>query len=250
MMIYYKTQQEIEKLRMAGRIVNQTLVELEKWIRPGVTTRKLDQIAEDFIRSRGAVPGFKGYSGFPATLCVSVNEEVVHGIPGDRELRDGDLVSVDCGTVLDGYWGDHARSFPVGEVSDETLKLLSVTEASLYAGIEQARSGAHLGDIGAAVQKVAEDAGFSVVRSLVGHGVGRNLHEEPQVPNYGKSGRGLTLKPGLVIAIEPMVNMGDHDVFTDEDGWTIIARDRRSSAHFEHTIAITENGPEILTDGH
>jgi len=249
-MIYYKNSEEISKLKAAGRIVNHTLRELENWITPGVSTGRLDVIAEEFIRSQGAIPGFKGYNGFPATLCVSVNDEVVHGIPGRRELKDGDIVSIDCGTILDGYYGDHARTFAVGDISAERRKLLEVTEKSLYAGIEKAQAGGHLSDIGHAVQSVAEEAGFSVVRSLVGHGVGKNLHEEPQVPNYGRPGRGLTLKSGLVIAIEPMVNEGSADVFTDQDGWTIITRDRKASAHFEHTIVITDKGPEILTNGH
>lgn len=248
-MIYYKSPNEIEKLRAAGKVVNLTLKEVEKHIHPGVKTIELDKIAEDFIRSQGALPGFKGYSGFPATLCISVNDEVVHGIPGDRILQNGDIVSIDCGTILDGYYGDHARTFPVGDVADDELELMRVTEAGLYAGIEKAKAGGRLSDIGHAVQQVAEAAGYSVVRSLVGHGIGKNLHEEPQVPNYGKPGRGLTLKKGLVIAIEPMVNMGTREVFTDADGWTIITRDRKASAHFEHTIAITENGPEILTNG-
>ena len=248
-MIYYKSQSEIEKLKAAGKIVNHALVEVEKSIKPGITTARLDEIAENFIRSHGALPGFKGYNGFPATLCVSLNEEVVHGIPSRRELRDGDIVSIDCGTILDGYWGDHARTFAVGEISNEKKTLMKITEASLYAGIEKAVIGGHLSDIGNAVQNIAEKAGYSVVRSLVGHGVGQNLHEEPQVPNYGKAGRGLTLKQGLVIAIEPMINIGSHEVFTEADGWTIITKDRKTSAHFEHTIAITENGPEILTNG-
>ena len=247
-MIYYKNTEEIQKLKAAGRIVNQTLSELEKWIAPGVSTGRLDEIAEEFILSQGATPGFKGYNGFPATLCVSVNDEVVHGIPGHRELRDGDIVSIDCGTILDGYYGDHARTFAVGEISSKRRKLLEVTEKSLYAGIEKACVGGRLSDIGHAVQTVAEEAGFAVVRSLVGHGVGKNLHEEPQVPNYGKAGTGPLLKEGMVFAIEPMVNQGSSKVRVLDDRWTVITQDNALSCHFEHTVAITSDGPSVLTE--
>ena len=248
-MIRLYTLTEIEKIRKSAQLVSRTLGLMAEKIEPGVITLDLDNIAEEYIRDNGGAPSFKGFEGFPSTLCTSRNEEVVHGIPSRRELRDGDIVSIDCGTILDGYWGDHARTFAVGEISNEKKTLMKITEASLYAGIEKAVIGGHLSDIGNAVQNIAEKAGYSVVRSLVGHGVGQNLHEEPQVPNYGKAGRGLTLKQGLVIAIEPMINIGSHEVFTEADGWTIITKDRKTSAHFEHTIAITENGPEILTNG-
>jgi len=248
-MIYLKTAEQIDLMRIAGKIVADTLSMLESWIRPGITTQKLDTLAEEFIRSRGARPAFKGYEGFPATLCISRNEEVVHGIPDENtRLEDGDIVSIDCGTLIHGYHGDHARSYAVGNVSPEKRKLMDVTRACLERGIEQARPGNHLSDIGHAVQVCAESQGFSVVRDLVGHGIGRRLHEDPQVPNYGKPGRGIELKEGLVIAIEPMVNMGKAGVRTMSDGWKIVTRDGTPSAHFEHTVALTAAGPEILTN--
>jgi len=249
-MVYYKSNQEIEIMKIAGKIVADCLCMLEEHIQPGVSTGKLDQLAEDFIRSHKALPGFKGYNGFPATLCTSINDEVVHGIPGDRVLQEGDLLSVDCGTIYQGYYGDHARSYPVGEVSKENQRLMDATLHSLTAGIEAAQPGGTLGDIGAAVQQVAESNGFSVVRSLVGHGIGRNLHEDPQVLNYGTAGKGMRLRPGLVLAIEPMVNAGTYDVYTKADGWTIVTRDKKNSAHFEHTVAITKEGPVVLTAGY
>lgn len=248
-MIYYKTKDEIAIMKTAGQIVNETLCMLEEHIKPGVTTAELDTLAETFIRDHHAIPGFKGYNGFPATLCTSVNEEVVHGIPGNRVLKDGDIISIDCGTIYQGYYGDHARTFPVGKISEVLQRLLDTTYQSLLNGIAAAQPGAFLGDVGYAVQTTAEKEGFSVVRSLVGHGVGRNLHEDPQVPNYGKPGKGLKLRSGLVIAIEPMINLGTHDVFTKSDGWTIVTRDKKASAHYEHTITITEDGPVILTTG-
>jgi methionyl aminopeptidase len=223
---------------------------LEEWIKPGVNSLKLDKLAEEYIRSQGATPSFKGYNGFPATLCISRNEEVVHGIP-DRNafLQDGDIVSVDCGAFLNGFHGDHARTYAVGAVSAEKQRLMDVTRQSLALGIQKAVVGNRLSDIGHAVQQYAESQGYSVVRELVGHGIGQRLHEDPQVPNYGKPGRGIVLKEGLVIAIEPMVNMGKAGVRTLSDGWTIVTRDRKPSAHFEHTVAITKNGPELLTNG-
>jgi methionyl aminopeptidase len=248
-MIRYKSQHEINIMRKAGKLVHDTLVEVSKWIKPGVTTAKLDAIAEDYIRSHQGLPGFKGYNGFPATLCVSLNEEVVHGIPGPRILREGDLVSIDCGAIVEGYYGDHARTFTAGDIPDEWKKLMTVTEECLSMGIRQAVAGNHLLDIGYAIQTHAEKHGFSVIRTLVGHGIGRKLHEEPQVPNYGYPGRGMRLKPGLVLAIEPMINLGTHEVETNDDGWTIVTKDRKASVHFEHTIAVTENEPLILTNG-
>lgn len=249
-MIYYKSADNIESIRAAGKIVHDTLCMLEEWIKPGVSTLKLDTLAEEYIRSQNAVPSFKGYNGFPATLCISRNEEVVHGIP-DRNafLQDGDIVSLDGGAFLNGFHGDHARTFAVGEISAEKQRLMDVTKQGLAYGIKKAVIGNRLSDIGHAVQQYAESQGFSVVRELVGHGIGQRLHEDPQVPNYGKPGRGIVLKEGLVIAIEPMVNMGKAGVRTLSDGWTIVTRDRKPSAHFEHTVAITKDGPRILTNG-
>ncbi len=249
-MIYYKSAENIKLMKAAGKIVHDTLCMLESWIVPGANSLKLDKLAEEYIRSHDAIPSFKGYSGFPATLCISRNEEVVHGIPNKKtNLRDGDIVSIDCGALLKGYHGDHARTYAVGNVSPEKQRLMDVTKHSLALGIEQAVIGNHLSDIGHAVQTYVESQGYSVVRELVGHGVGQRLHEDPQVPNYGKAGRGIVLKAGLVIAIEPMVNMGKAGVRTLSDGWTIVTRDRKPSAHFEHTIAITDEGPIILTSG-
>ncbi len=249
-MIYYKTAEQIELMRIAGGVVHDTLNTLEAWIKPGTTTRKLDTLAEEYIRSHDAVPSFKGYNGFPSTLCVSRNEEVVHGIPSDNVfLHDGDIVSIDCGAFIHGYHGDHARTYAVGDISFDKRNLMDVTRHCLALGIEKAYPGNHLSDIGHAIQTYAELQGYSVVRDLVGHGVGQRLHEDPQVPNYGKTGRGIVLKEGLVIAIEPMVNMGKAGVSTLSDGWTIVTRDRKPSAHFEHTLAITKKGPVILTNG-
>ncbi len=249
-MIYYKSAENIELMRAAGKIVHDTLCMLEQWIKPGVNSLKLDELAEEYIRSHDAVPSFKGYGGFPATLCISRNEEVVHGIPDKKTiLCDGDIVGLDCGALLNGYHGDHARTYAVGNVSPEKQRLMDVTKKSLARGIGKAVIGNHLSDIGHAVQTYAESQRYSVVRELVGHGIGQQLHEDPQVPNYGKAGRGIVLKEGLVIAIEPMVNMGKAGVRTLSDGWTIVTRDRKPSAHFEHTIVITKNGPNILTSG-
>lgn len=214
---------------------------------PGVTTGELDALAERFIRERGGVPSFKGYHGFPASICASVNDEVVHGIPGARQLKEGDVIAVDMGVTLDGWVSDSARTYAVGPVSPIAERLIAVTRESLDAGIAACQAGGHVGDIGAAVQRVVEAAGFSVVRSLVGHGVGRSMHEAPQVPNYGRAGSGPALVEGMVIAIEPMVNAGDHDVVQLDDGWTIVSRDGSLAAHWEHTVAVTAAGPRILT---
>lgn len=234
-------------MRDAGRIVAQTHEELAKVVKPGVTTKELDRIAEDFILKNGAQPAFKGYHGFPASICASVNEQVVHGIPGLRNLENGDIISIDIGAVINGYFGDSAVTLPVGDVREEALNLLRATEEALYVGIEQARSGNRLTDISNAVQTYAEAKGYSVVRDYVGHGIGSQMHEEPQVPNFGKPGRGPRLKPGMTIAIEPMVNIGTHEVMSLKDNWTVVTRDKSLSAHFEHSIAITEGDPEILT---
>lgn len=224
-----------------------TLREVGRALRPGVTTAELDQLAETFIRDHGGRPAFKGYRGFPASICPSVNEEVVHGLPGPRELREGDLVGVDVGVELQGYYGDAALTFPVGTVSDEAVKLLQVTRESLMQGIAQARAGNRVGDISHAVQSYVERNGFSVVKALVGHGIGREMHEEPAVPNFGPPGRGPRLMAGLVLAIEPMVNVGGHEVVTRSDGWTVATKDGSLSAHFEHTVAVGADGPEILS---
>lgn len=246
-MIELKTADQIERMRQAGRIVAETLALMRDAAHPGVTTQELDRLAEDHIRKSGASPAFKGYNGFPATLCTSVNEEVVHGIPGLRKLQSGDIISIDCGAVYDGYYGDAAVTLPIGEITPELAKLLKVTEESLMSGILQAVKGNRLYDISHAVQTHVEENGFSVVRDYVGHGIGRAMHEEPQVPNFGNPGRGPRLEVGMVLAIEPMVNMGTYEVQTLADHWTVVTKDRRASAHFEHTIAITANGPEILT---
>ena len=246
-MIYYKTQEEIELLRKSNMLVAKTHGEIAKMIQPGVTTKELDKRAEEFILDNGGKPGFKGYNGYPSTLCVSLNDEVVHGMPGDIVLKEGDLVSVDCGVLMNAFYGDSAFTYAVGEVSDEALDLMKVTKECLYLGIEAATVGNRVGDIGYAVQKHAEDNGFSVVRDLVGHGVGRNLHEKPEVPNYGKRGSGIKLKEGMVIAIEPMINAGVYTVKGLADGWTITTTDGSLSAHYEHTIAITPNGADILS---
>ncbi|HVL32149.1 MAG TPA: type I methionyl aminopeptidase [Actinomycetota bacterium] len=246
-MIFRKTPDEIQKMRRAGAVVAETLAVLREAVRPGVSTRELDEIAEREITGRGAIPSFKGYRGFPATICTSVNYEIVHGIPGDVVLRDGDLIKLDCGAIVEGYHGDSAITLPVGEVEESARKLIEATERALWAGIQEARPGNRIGDIGAAVQTVAEGAGFSVVREYVGHGIGRALHEDPPVPNYGTARKGLPLEEGLVIAIEPMVNVGSFETRLLPDGWTVVTADGNLSAHFEHTICITAEGPEVLT---
>lgn len=246
-MIHFRTKSEIELLRQAALLVGKTLGEVEKHIRPGVRTIELDRIAEEFIRDNGAEPAFKGYGGYPASLCISVNEQVVHGIPGNYELRDGDIVSIDCGTVLNGYVGDSAYTFTVGEVPEEVALLLKRTKESLYKGIEQAVSGKRVGDIGYAVQTYVEQFGYGVVRELVGHGVGRKMHEDPQVPNYGNRGTGTKLSEGMVIAIEPMITLGKKEIRQERDGWTITTLDRKPAAHFEHDVAIHSGKAEILS---
>jgi methionyl aminopeptidase len=246
-MVIFKSQNEIDRIRKASQIVARTLNLLESHVQPGISTRELDQIAESEIRKAGAIPAFKGYRGFPATLCVSINEEVVHGIPSDRKLKEGDIVGLDLGCIWDGFYGDAAKTYPVGEISEEAKRLLETTEKSLLIGIDQARVGNRIGDIGYAVQTLAESSGYSVVRDFVGHGIGRSLHEDPQVPNYGNRGQGPRIKAGMVIAIEPMVCQGRADVEVLADNWTAVTRDGSLAAHFEHSIAITDNGPEILS---
>tara|TARA_B100001741_G_C16531595_1_gene589790 strand:- start:234 stop:977 length:744 start_codon:yes stop_codon:yes gene_type:complete len=246
-MIHLKNRSEIEKLYSAGQIVKETLLLVEEYIKPGVTTIELDQIAEKFIRSKKAVPGFKGLYGFPATLCVSIDDEVVHGIPKDRELKNGQIVSIDVGSIYEDYYGDHAKTFVVGETSDEKRKLLDVTRECLMIGISQVRVGNRIGDIGYSIQEYAESHGYGVVRDLVGHGIGKNLHEEPQVPNFGKKGTGSMIENGLCLAIEPMINMGDYNVYTKSDKWTMCTVDGKPSAHFEHSIAFIDNKVKILT---
>lgn len=247
-MIHAKSSREIQYMRDAGRIVAQTHEELAKAVKPGVGTKELDQIAEDYIISKGAEPSFKGYRGFPAAICTSVNHVVVHGIPGLETVKNGDIISIDIGAVLNGYHGDAARTVPVGEISAIAEKLLQVTEESLYKGIEQTVIGNRLSDISHAVQTHAEGNGFSVVRNYCGHGIGRSMHEEPQILNYGDPGHGPRLKAGYCLAIEPMVNVGTHGVSVLKDGWTVITNDKQLSAHFEHSVAITEDGPLILTE--
>ncbi len=253
-MIYIKTKKEIDYIRESCKITAETLQLMKRYVKPGITTEELDRIAEDYIRSNDAVPAFKGYSqggssiDYPAAICASVNSEVVHGIPGKRVLKEGEIISLDVGVQKHGYFGDAALTVAVGNISAELQKLMDVTEKSLYLGIEQAKAGGRVHDISYAVQAYVEENGFSVVRDLCGHGVGKHLHEEPSVPNYGKSGTGPKLREDMTIAIEPMVNMGSYHVKTDYDGWTVITADGMPSAHFEHTILITGNGkPEILT---
>ena len=246
-MIYYKTEEEIELVRKSSLLVAKTHAEIAGLIKPGITTLALDKIAEEFIRDNGGVPAFKGYGGFQNTLCMSPNEQVVHGIPNDRALENSEILSVDCGVVMNGYYGDSAFTYEVGEVDVETKKLLKVTKESLYKGIEQAVAGNRIGDIGYAVQQHAESFGYGVVRELVGHGVGKNLHESPEVPNHGRRGKGVMLKEGLVIAIEPMINMGTKSILQHNDGWTITTIDNKPSAHFEHTIVVRQGKAEILS---
>lgn len=248
-MIYLKTKEEVELLRENNLLVSATLAEVGKHVKPGVTTLELDRIAEEFIRSNGAVPGFLGYNGFPNTLCISVNEQIVHGIPSAKlVLKEGDIVSVDCGTFMKGFYGDSAYTFKVGEVAPNVSELLRVTKEALHKGVEQAKVGNRIGDIANAVQEHAESYGFSVVRELVGHGLGHKMHEEPEVPNYGAKGRGPLLKEGMVLCIEPMINMGSRAVVFEKDGWTVRTRDRKPAAHFEYAVAVTKDGPDVLTD--
>ncbi len=246
-MIYLKTDEEIELMRVSNLLVGKTLGEISKWIAPGITTLKLDKIANEFIHDNGGTPGFLGYGGFPFTLCISVNEVVVHGFPSNYTLREGDIVSVDCGAVVDGYNGDSAYTFAVGEIDLKVKDLLETTKASLYLGIEQAVEGNRIGHIGNAIQEYCEKRGYSVVREMTGHGIGRKLHEEPSVPNYGRRGVGPLLKNGMCLAIEPMINMGSRNIIIERDGWTCRTKDRKPSAHFEHTVAIRNGKADILS---
>jgi methionyl aminopeptidase len=248
--IVKKTPQEVDRMAAAGAILVRTLALVESKIRPGITTAELDGAAERFIRSQGATPAFKGYRGFPGSLCISPNSMVVHGIPGSYKLRKGDILSVDCGVVLDGWVADAARTFAVGSISVVARKLLDTTEASLHAAVEQCRPGNRLGDVSHAVQARVERDGLSVVRSLVGHGIGRDMHEDPQIPNYGPPGKGVRLEEGMVLAVEPMVTAGRHDVRLADDHWAIYSQDGSLAAHFEFTIAVTGDGPRVLTPWH
>lgn len=248
-MVHTRSITEIDKIARSCQIVADTLIMLEPYVIDGASVSNLDQMAEEFIRAKGARPAFKGYMGFPATLCISIEDAVVHGIPGKDVLKDGQIVGIDCGAELDGYYGDHAKSFAVGSIDESKRKLIDVTRESLAKGIEQAIPGNYVGDIGNAVQTYAEAHGFSVVRELVGHGIGTQLHEEPQIPNYGKASQGYQLRSGMCIAIEPMINAGSKEVYTAKDGWTILTSDGQPSAHFEHTIAIMDSGPKILSVG-
>lgn len=246
-MVRLKTESEIAILKENAILVSKTLAEIGKAIAPGVTTKHLDDIARDYIRSHGAEPGFLNYGGFPYTLCISVNDVVVHGFPSDYALKEGDIVSVDCGTIYKGFNGDSAYTFPVGKIDDETARLLKVTKESLYLGAQKAIVGNRIGDIGSAIQQYVESFGFSVVRELVGHGVGKRLHEAPEVPNYGRPGQGKKLQEGMVICIEPMINAGKKEIYLHEDGWAVSTVDKKNSAHFEFMVAVKHNAPEILT---
>ena len=251
-MIFLKTDDEIELLRQSNLLVGRTLAEVAKLIKPGVTTRELDKVAEEFIRDHGAIPTFKGFPNpngqpFPCSLCTSVNEQVVHGIPNDIPLEDGDIVSVDCGTYMNGFCGDSAYTFCVGEVKPEIKELLKTTKEALYLGIENAVHGKRLGDISFAIQNHCESKSYGVVREFVGHGIGKEMHEEPQVPNYGRRGTGTLLKKGMCLAIEPMITLGNRNIVMEKDGWTVRTKDRSFAAHFEHTIAVGKNGADILS---
>lgn len=247
-MLHYKTDEEVDLLRQSNRLVSATLAEIAKMMKPGTITRSIDKRAEEYIRDHGGVPGFKGYNGYPFTLCISINSQVVHGMPSNRELKEGDLVSVDCGVYMNKFHGDSAYTFTIGPVGPEVEKLIRVTKESLFRGIEQAIAGNRLGDIGFAIQQTAESNGFSVVREMVGHGIGHELHEAPEVPNYGKRNSGILLKSGLVIAIEPMINMGKRFIQQQTDGWTICTVDHSWSAHFEHSVVVREGKAELLSD--
>lgn len=246
-MIHYKTSDEVEIIKQGALILGKAHGEVAKYIKEGVKTSFLDKIAEEYIRDNHGVPSFKGYNGFPSSLCISVNEVIVHGFPGNYVLKDGDIISVDCGVFHQGFHSDSAYTYPVGEVSPQVLTLLKTTKESLYQGIEKAIFGNRIGDIGHSIQRYVEAKGFTIVRELVGHGLGKNLHEAPEVPNYGKRGAGTPLKSGMVLAIEPMVNLGTKNIVQERDGWTIRTADRRPSAHYEHTVAIFEDRTEILT---
>ena len=246
-MIKIKTREEIELMRESALIVSKTLGEVAKEVKPGVTTLQLDKIAEEFIRDHGAIPGFLGLYDFPNTLCMSPNEQVVHGIPNNDPLKEGDIISVDCGALKNGYYGDHAYTFAIGEIAEDTKKLLQITKESLYVGIREFRAGNRVGDVGFAIQNYTEKHGYGVVRELVGHGLGREMHEDPEMPNYGRRGRGKKFKEGMVVAIEPMINLGTHRIKQFSDGWTIKTEDLKPSAHFEHDIAIVNGKPELLS---
>jgi methionyl aminopeptidase len=246
-MIELKTQREIEIIKKNGEILAKTLRLVKESIRPGTQSRELDRLAEEFIKKQGAYPAFKGYRGYPSSICVSIDDEVVHGIPGERSLREGQIVSVDIGVFKDGYYADAARTFPVGEIPEKSRKLIEVTRQALEKALGSVKEGAHLSDISYAIQSFVEENGFSVVRDLVGHGIGKRMHEEPQIPNFGAPGQGVMLKKGMVLAIEPMVNAGSFEIDTRDDNWTVITRDGSLSAHFEHTVAVTDNGAEVLT---
>jgi methionyl aminopeptidase len=246
-MIIGKSQKEIEKMRASGQLVGRVLQELRKMAAPGITTLEVNDAAEKMIRDGGAYPTFKGYNGFPFSICASVNEQVVHGFPSSYELKEGDIFSIDVGVTLDGFVGDTAATIPVGSVGEDLLKLIRVTEECLELAIEKCRAGNHVGDIGFVVQSHAESHGYSIVRDYVGHGIGRRMHEDPQIPNYGKPGKGPKIKKGYVFAVEPMINLGSHHTKTLPDGWTVVTVDGRPSAHVEHTIAVTDEGPEVLT---
>jgi len=246
-MIIPKNSEEIELMRESALVVSKTLGMIAKEVKPGVTTLQLDKLAEDFIRSEGAIPGFLGLYDFPNSLCMSPNAQVVHGIPNDQPLQEGDIISIDCGAIKNGFYGDHAYTFPVGEVDKETSELLRVTKESLYKGIKEFKTGNRVGDVGYAIQKHAEDHGYGVVRELVGHGLGRTMHEDPEMPNYGKRGRGKKFVEGMVVAIEPMINMGTKSIKQLKDGWTILTRDGKPSAHFEHDVALIDGKPQLLS---
>ena len=246
-MVSVRSNREIEHISESAQIVADTLDMLTEKVESGISLMELDTLAEEFIRSRDAIPAFKGYMGFPATLCISVNDEVVHGIPSNKILNNGQIVGIDCGALKNGYYGDSARTFPVGDISDQDKKLIEITQEALYLGIDEAVPGNYVSDIGHAIQKFVEPKGYSIVRELVGHGIGTNLHEDPQVPNYGDPGMGVKLKEGMCLAIEPMINRGGKEVYTLDDGWTIKTKDGFNSAHFEHTIAIRKDGPEVLS---
>jgi methionyl aminopeptidase len=248
-MIIYKSAAELETMRQGGRLVSKILTELVPLVRPGIRTRDLDLYAEKRTRELGAVPAFKGYRGYPASVCVSVNEEIIHGIPSGRLLQEGDIVSLDFGVLYEDFYSDSAITVPVGRVSEAALKLIEAARTAFYKGFEQVREGRRLSDVSAAVQRSVEGEGFSVIRQFVGHGIGRALHEEPQIPNFGAPGRGPKLKPGMALAIEPMIAQGGFEIEVLEDGWTAVTKDRSLSAHYEHTVALTEDGPEILSAG-
>ena len=246
-MVSVRSNREIEHISESAQIVADTLDMLTEKVESGISLMELDTLAEEFIRSRDAIPAFKGYMGFPATLCISVDDEVVHGIPSNKILNNGQIVGIDCGALKNGYYGDSARTFPVGDISNQDKKLIEITQEALYLGIDEAVPGNYVSDIGHAIQKFVEPKGYSIVRELVGHGIGTNLHEDPQVPNYGDPGMGVKLKEGMCLAIEPMINRGGKEVYTLDDGWTIKTKDGFNSAHFEHTIAIRKDGPEVLS---